>query len=111
MAPEQARGKAVDRRADVWAFGAVLFEMLAGRRAFDGDDTSEVLASVLKTEPEWGRLPAGIPPSLGRLLHRCLDRDVKHRLQAIGEARIALEEGAPADSAPPAAASRRSPLR
>jgi len=110
MAPEQARGKAVDRRADIWAFGVVLYEMLTGRRAFAGETASDTLAAVLKTDPDWAALPEATPASLRSLLRRCLDRDAKHRLQAIGEARIALEEGAADDSAPPAA-SRRSPLR
>src|SRR5205814_9227606 len=68
MAPEQAKGKAVDRRADIWAFGVVLYEMLTGRRAFKGDDISDVLASVLKTEPDWSALPADLPPAVRRLL-------------------------------------------
>jgi serine/threonine protein kinase len=92
MAPEQARGKAVDRRADIWAFGCVLFEMLAGRRAFDGDDISVTLASVLKTEPDWTRLPPATPAGLRRLLGRCLKKDAKDRLQAIGDARVEITE-------------------
>jgi Tol biopolymer transport system component len=108
MSPEQARGKTVDRRADIWAFGAVLFEMLTGRRLFAGETVSDTLAAVLKTDPDWGRLPAGTPPSVERLLHRCLDRDVKQRLQAIGEARIALEGGSSADAASDGAARRAS---
>ena len=92
MAPEQARGHAVDRRADIWSFGVVLFEMLTGQRAFAGETTSDVLASVLKFDPDWSELPASTPPSIIRLLHRCLTKDRKQRLQAIGEARIAIEE-------------------
>jgi len=91
MAPEQARGQAADRRADIWSFGAVLFEMLAGQRAFAGETTSDVLASVLKSEPDWNTLPRTTPPSIVRLLRRCLAKDRKLRLQAIGEARIAIE--------------------
>jgi serine/threonine-protein kinase len=91
MAPEQARGHAVDRRADIWSFGAVLFEMLSSRRAFEGETTSDVLASVLKSDPDWKALPASTPPAIVRLLHRCLTRDRKERLQAIGEARVVLE--------------------
>jgi len=90
MAPEQARGKAVDKRADIWAFGCVLFEMLTGRRAFDGDDISTTLAAVLKTDPDWCALPPGSPSSLRRLLGRCLRKDPKDRLQAIGDARVEL---------------------
>jgi len=90
MAPEQARGKPVDKRADVWAFGVVLYEMLTGERAFHGDDVSDVLAAVLRQELDWSKLPAATPPRVRELLRRCLERDVKLRLQAIGEARVAL---------------------
>jgi serine/threonine-protein kinase len=92
MAPEQARGKAVDRRADIWAFGVVLYEMLTGRRAFTGEDTSDVLAAVLRQEIDWSALPAATPPQLRRLLARCLDRDPKQRLRDIGEARVMLSK-------------------
>src|SRR5688572_32888807 len=79
MSPDQARGKAVDKRADIWAFGAVVYEMLTGERAFKGDDISDVLAAVLRQEIDWTTLPGGTPPRLRRLLERCLDRDVKRR--------------------------------
>lgn len=92
MAPEQARGRSVDRRADIWAFGAVLYEMLAGRRAFGGDDVAEILASVLKTEPDWTQLPAGTPASIRRLLRRCLERDPRKRLSAVGDARFDFDD-------------------
>ncbi len=92
MSPEQAKGKSADRRADVWAFGVVLYEMLAGRRAFDGDDVSETLAHVLTKEPDWSALPAGLPTRVRRLLTRCLTKDPRNRMQAIGEARIAIED-------------------
>jgi Tol biopolymer transport system component len=92
MSPEQARGKSVDRRADIWAFGAVLYEMLTGRRAFAGDDVSTTLASVLKDEVDWSALPAPLPPSIHRLLRRCLERDPRRRLSAMGDARLELEE-------------------
>ena len=98
MAPEQARGKAVDRRADIWAFGVVLFEMLTGRRLFAGDEVTDVLAAVLRQDIDWNALPAATPPRLRRLLERCLDRDVKQRLRDIGEARVEIakiESGAP----------------
>ncbi|BCS32379.1 hypothetical protein TBR22_A15890 [Luteitalea sp. TBR-22] len=98
MAPEQARGKAVDRRADIWAFGVVLYEMLAGTRAFAGEEISDVLAAVLRQDIDWKALPAAASPRLRRLLERCLDRDVKTRLRDIGEARIEIsriEAGAP----------------
>jgi len=111
MSPEQARGRAVDRRADIWAFGAVLWEMLTGRPLFDGETLSDILAAVLTREPAWKALPAETPAHVGRLLRRCLERDPRNRLQAIGEARIDLERGAgetastaTAPSAPPAAA-------
>jgi serine/threonine protein kinase len=81
MAPEQARGKPLDRRADIWAFGCVLFEMLTGRRAFEGDDVSTTLAAVLKTDPDWQLLPAATPTGLRRLLLRCLKKDPKDRLK------------------------------
>ncbi len=90
MSPEQARGKPVDKRTDVWAFGCVLYEMLAGRRLFEGETVSDVLAAVLTTDPDLRVLPKDLPPSIRRLLARCLDRDPRHRLQAIGEARIAI---------------------
>ncbi len=92
MSPEQAKGKPVDRRADIWAFGCVLYEMLAGRRAFDGDDVSETLATIIKGEPDWSKLPAGCPPSVHRLLRRCLQKDPAHRLKHIGDARFDLED-------------------
>ena len=92
MAPEQARGKAVDRRADIWAFGVVLYEMLTGSRAFKGAEISDVLAALLKTEPDWQVLPAGVPTPVRRLLRRCLEKDPRKRLSAIGDARLELEE-------------------
>jgi len=98
MAPEQAKGRAVGRRADIWAFGAVLYEMLTGRPAFSGNDVSEVLASVLKTNPEWSVVPADVPPGVRRLLRRCLEKDPHKRLSAIGDARLELDDvGSPAE--------------
>jgi Tol biopolymer transport system component len=91
MSPEQAKGRAVDRRADIWAFGVVLFEMLTGRRLFEGETVSETIAGVMKDEVPWSALPAGVPRRLRTLLERCLTRDVRQRLQSMGEARIALE--------------------
>ncbi len=92
MAPEQAKGKPVDRRADIWAFGCVLYEMLTGKKPFDGETVTDVLASVVKEEPDWSALPENTSPAILRLLRRCLKKDAKQRLQAIGEARIALDE-------------------
>jgi serine/threonine-protein kinase len=91
MSPEQARGKKVDRRADVWSFGAVLYEMLTGKAVFTGETISDTLAAVIRAEPDWSSLPASVPPRLRALLRRCLQKDSKQRLQAIGEARIAIE--------------------
>jgi serine/threonine-protein kinase len=93
MAPEQARGKTVDRRADIWAFGAVLFEMLTGRRTFEGDDVSITLAFVMTKAPDWSALPVATPAGVQRLLRRCLEKDPKQRLRDIGEARLALAAG------------------
>ena len=90
MSPEQARGKPVDKRADVWAFGALLYEMLTGQKLFQGETVSDVLAAVLTREPSWTALPAATPPHVRRLLERCLERDPKRRLRDIGEARIVL---------------------
>lgn len=92
MSPEQARGKPVDARTDIWSFGVVLFEMVCGRLPFDGDDVSDTLASVLKSEPQWDRLPRDLPASLDRLLRRCLQKDRGHRLRHIGDARLELED-------------------
>lgn len=98
MSPEQAKAKPVDRRADIWAFGCVLYEMLTGQRAFHGETVTDTLAAVLKNDPDWTQLPGGTPMRVRVLLQRCLRKDPKQRLQAIGDARIALEEvlsGAP----------------
>ena len=92
MSPEQAKGKSADRRADIWAFGCLLYEMLSGKRAFDGETVSETLASIIKDEPDWSVLPATVPPRIRALLKRCLTKDLKQRLQAIGDARITIEE-------------------
>jgi serine/threonine protein kinase len=90
MAPEQARGRAVDKRADIWAFGCVLYEMLTGHRAFDGDDVSIVLASVLKDEIRWDALPAGTPATLRTLLRRMLERDPRQRLDSAAAVRLEI---------------------
>jgi eukaryotic-like serine/threonine-protein kinase len=92
MSPEQARGKAVDKKADIWAFGVVLYEMLTGRRLFDGETVSDVLAAVLKTAPDFDGLPADVPPHVRRLLGRCLRKDPRERLHDIADARIELSD-------------------
>jgi serine/threonine protein kinase len=97
MAPEQAKGKAVDKRADIWAFGAVLYEMVTGRRAFAGDDVSDTLASVLRAEVDW----SGVPPSLVRLLKKCLEKDPKRRLHDIADAWDLIEGPATHATRPP----------
>jgi len=102
MSPEQAKGKSVDRRADIWAFGCVLYELLTGKRAFDGETVTDTLAAVIRAEPDWPRLPAATPMRVRVLLQRCLQKDPKQRLRDIGDARISLDEvlsGAP-DLAP-----------
>ncbi|MBI1799791.1 MAG: protein kinase [Candidatus Eisenbacteria bacterium] len=92
MSPEQARGKAVDRRTDIWSFGCVLFECLTGRQCFAGETLSDTIAKILQGEPEWNVLPAKTPARVRNLLSRCLERDAKKRLRDIGDARIELEE-------------------
>jgi serine/threonine-protein kinase len=92
MSPEQARGHGVDSRTDVWAFGVILWELLSGRRLFAGDTVSDTLAMVLRADPDWEALPSDLPPSLLRLIKRCLQRDRKGRLHHIADARIVMEE-------------------
>ncbi len=110
MAPEQARGQVVDRRADIWAFGCVLYEMLSGRAPFPGETLTDVLASVVTREPDWDALPAATPPRIVALLRRCLRKEPRDRLRDIGDARIEIEEvrNTPVDNvltAPPSASS------
>jgi Tol biopolymer transport system component len=92
MSPEQAKGKPVDRRTDIWAFGCVLYEMLTGRKAFEGETASDTLAAVLRAEPNWDDLPATISPAVLNLLRRCLIKEPKRRLRDVGEARLLIEE-------------------
>ncbi len=92
MSPEQARGKPVDKRADIWAFGVLLFEMLTGKLLFDGETVSDVLAAVLTREPRWDELPAATPPGVRRLLRRCLERNPRNRQHDIADVRVALDE-------------------
>jgi serine/threonine-protein kinase len=107
MAPEQARGKPVDKRADMWAFGCVLFEMLTGRRTFDGQDVTDTIAAIVRGEPDWTSLPGGTPPQIRRLLKRCLAKDPKQRLREAGSAIVEIDEARTAahdpDTSPPAA--------
>jgi serine/threonine protein kinase len=112
MSPEQAKGKPADRRADIWSFGIVVFEMLAGRPVYDGETVSETMAHVITKEPDWSVLPAATPPRLRALLRRCLVKDPRARLQAIGEARIALAAGRAADDVnAPGTAAAVAPVR
>ena len=92
MSPEQARGKEVDKRTDVWAFGCVLYDMLTGKAAFAGDTLSDTIAAILTRDPDWSRLPAEVPEPVRRLLRRCLQKDVNRRLRDMGDARIELED-------------------
>ena len=105
MSPEQARGNAVDKRTDLWAFGCVLYELLTGKRAFEGEDTTDILASIVKAEPDWLALPTATPTQVRALLKRCLQKDRAQRMQAAGDARIEIQEAltAPKDAAAPKA--------
>src|SRR5436190_5308419 len=102
MSPEQARGRAADKRSDVWAFGCVLFEMLTGRRPFEAPDSSGTVAAILERQPPWDQLPARTPPLIRRLLHRCLDKDPQLRLRDIADARFDVQDAlaAPEENAP-----------
>ena len=108
MSPEQARGKVVDKGTDIWAFGCVLYEMLTGKRTFDGEEVSDSLASILKSDPDWGALPADIPPRIRRVLRRCLEKDRKLRYHDIADVRLDLAERGTLDaSVPPVVRSKR----
>jgi serine/threonine protein kinase len=111
MSPEQARGKPVDKRSDIWAFGCVLYEMLTARRAFDGDDVSETLAAVLRAEPDWGALPPSIPTNISKALRWCLEKDRQRRLRDISDARMLLEEASTAPDLTQAHALRKVRVR
>ena len=115
MSPEQARGLPVDKRTDIWAFGCVLYEMLTGRTPFAGQTLSDILAAILKHEPDWGALPERTPPKIRDLLRRCLQKDSQRRLRDIGDARLEIEElsAAPANATPAqtAATPAREPWR
>ena len=92
MSPEQARGVPVDKRTDIWAFGCVLYEMLTGRRAFEGDSVADVLVAILQRDPDWSALPEQTPPALRRLLRRCMEKDLRRRIRDIVDARLELDE-------------------
>jgi Tol biopolymer transport system component len=108
MSPEQAKGKTADRRVDMWAFGCVLFEMLTGRRAFDGDDVTDFVVAVLSREPNWSLLPVTTPPSVERLIRRCMAKDRRQRLADASAARLELDDAALAPAGPPPAPLPRS---
>src|SRR5205823_14034853 len=99
MSPEQAAGKPVDKRSDLWAFGVVLLEMLTGRPVFTGETLSHLLAAVLRAEPDWSALPPDTPVPIRRLLRRCLDKDRNRRLDSAADARLEIDDGLAATSA------------
>ena len=100
MPPEQARGEVVDKRADIWAFGCVLYEMLSGKRAFEGESITDVLAAVVRSEPDWNALPSTTPAPVRRLLKRCLEKDRKRRLPDIMVARLEIDDALAAPEQP-----------
>ncbi len=107
MSPEQARGRAVDKRTDIWAFGCVLFEMLTGKRAFDGEDTTETIATIVKGEPDWAALPAGVPPGIVAVLRGCLTKDPRQRFADVAVPMFLLQQPAIGPVAPAATAKKQ----
>lgn len=107
MSPEQAKGKVVDKRSDIWSFGCVLFEMLSGKQPFAGETLTDTLAAVVRGEPDWDHLLSTTPPNVKRLIQRCLEKDVKRRLRDIGDARYELEATSPKDVQAPVAATQK----
>ena len=103
MAPEQAKGQPVDKRADVWAFGVVLLEMLTGRRVFEGETASETVAAVMMREPDWDRLPGDLPATLDTVIRQCLQKDPRERVRDVGDVRLAMRGAFETSAAPPAA--------
>ncbi|MBI4475516.1 MAG: serine/threonine-protein kinase [Acidobacteria bacterium] len=97
MSPEQAKGRSVDRRSDIFSFGCVLYEMLAGRRAFDGEDATEVVSRILQRDPDWSALPSGVYPALRQVLNDCLEKDVNRRRRDIGDVRMDLQRASRAN--------------
>jgi serine/threonine protein kinase len=114
MSPEQARGKTVDKRTDIWAYGCVLYEMLTDRKAFEGETASDAIAPILQREPDWTKLPAAAPAPVPRLLRRCLEKDPNRRLRDIGDARLEVDEALSrpmqADLQKPAVMTRRNAI-
>ena len=100
MSPEQAKGQPADKRSDVWAFGCVLYEMLTGQRAFDGEDVGETLAAVIRGEPDWRALPVGLPPVIATLLKRTLEKDRQQRIGDASTAKFLLTEASAPGLAP-----------
>ena len=111
MSPEQAKGRVADKRSDVWAFGCVLFEMLSGQRAFDGEDVSDILAGILRGEPDWNALPAQVPAPIRTLIRRCIEKDRRARIPDMSVVRFLMAEAAAAAAAPPAIERSRLPRR
>ncbi len=111
MSPEQARGRVVDKRTDIWAFGCLLYEMLTGRPAFGGDTLSDTIAGIIEREPDWSALPKTSTPALKRLLERCLQKDPKRRLRDIGDARAELDDRQVAADLAPRPAAAPSPIK
>ena len=107
MSPKQARGRVVDARADIWAFGCLLFELITGRMVFSGESLADVLSGVIGRDPDWSAIPLRTPEPLRRLLRRCLEKDVRRRLRHIGDARWEIEEASSRGVPGPAAAPRR----
>jgi serine/threonine-protein kinase len=107
MSPEQAKGRPIDHRADIWAFGCVLYEMLSGTRAFAGDDVTDTLVAVMSKDPDWRRLPSSTPEPIRRLLRRCLAKNASERLRSIGDAKLELAEASAAASTDPPTISAR----
>jgi serine/threonine-protein kinase len=110
MSPEQAKGRPADKRSDVWAYGCVLYEMLAGKRAFESESVSDTLASVLMKEPDWSLLPATTPPHIALLLHRCLQKDMQKRVPHIGVARLEIDDGSASSTQTAAVTTAAPPL-
>src|SRR5262249_6861880 len=102
MSPEQAKGRPADKRSDIWAFGCVLYEMLTGKRAFDGEDVSDTLATVLNSRPEWNALPTMVPSTVRTLVERCLEKDRARRIADISIAQYVLTEAATSTRSAPA---------